>query len=496
MRSERRALDKLYKRRDRYEIPDWQREEVWGTDRQQLLVDSILRGWKLPKFYFLKTSEDPDEFDVVDGQQRLKAIWAFFDGDIALSEVSAAEFGGSRYEDLPEARSDAFDDYEIECDEITEASDADVKEFFQRLQAGLPLSSSEKLNSVHSRLRDYCTKVAKHAFFSETTAVSSRRYAYFDVVSKVVTLELEGLEAGLRYEDVRQVFLDNASFSGNSAVAKRIGNALDVLHASFPGRYPNFRNRTIVQSVITLVCHLLQAGMDSGQHDRLKTFVYEFLGDLSRQVELGQQATDIDYLTFQRTVNANVRSGAKTRQAVLLRKLFRQHPDFYSSLSASSTLAAGLKEDIDRLAASVRQLVTTCNERYAARNDEDLFKLTNKAVAALGALDSAVHSVDEYKRLIDDLYFVFREGPGQRLADQWPPSFVDVNDLRTMVRHDVDHGGAARAGSKRKALAAVFAKYAGVNSPEAVDPSQFPLVHANVLGALEADLQVLAKSLV
>jgi hypothetical protein len=25
----RRALDKVYKRRDRYEIPDWQRERVW-----------------------------------------------------------------------------------------------------------------------------------------------------------------------------------------------------------------------------------------------------------------------------------------------------------------------------------------------------------------------------------------------------------------------------------------------------------------------------------
>jgi len=38
---------------------------------------------------------------------------------------------------------------------------------------------------------------------------------------------------------------------------------------------------------------------------------------LSRQVELGHEATDSDYLTFQRTVNANVKSGAKTRQQIL-----------------------------------------------------------------------------------------------------------------------------------------------------------------------------------
>ena len=64
------ALDKLYKRRDRYEIPDWQRQEVWGADKERLLIGTILRGWKLPKFYFLKTNDDPEEFDVIDGQQR------------------------------------------------------------------------------------------------------------------------------------------------------------------------------------------------------------------------------------------------------------------------------------------------------------------------------------------------------------------------------------------------------------------------------------------
>ena len=90
MKSERRALDKLYKRRDRYDIPDWQRQEVWKVDKKRLLIDIILRGWKLPKFYFLKTHESPDEFDVVDGQQRLSAIIEFFDNNLTLRRVQQA----------------------------------------------------------------------------------------------------------------------------------------------------------------------------------------------------------------------------------------------------------------------------------------------------------------------------------------------------------------------------------------------------------------------
>jgi uncharacterized protein with ParB-like and HNH nuclease domain len=110
MLSKKRALDKIYKRRDRYEIPDWQRSEVWDTAKKQALVDSILRGWKLPKFYFLKTNEEPEEFEVVDGQQRLTTVFDFFDDVLPLSSKSAKQFGGARYSELPSTITDAFDD--------------------------------------------------------------------------------------------------------------------------------------------------------------------------------------------------------------------------------------------------------------------------------------------------------------------------------------------------------------------------------------------------
>src|ERR1700744_140014 len=114
MRSERIALDKIYKRRDRYEIPDWQREQVWNPAQQRALIDSILRCWKLPKFYFQKTSENPDTFEVVDGQQRLTEIWGFCDGKKERDDDPPAEFGGRTYAELSDKLSDQFDDYELE----------------------------------------------------------------------------------------------------------------------------------------------------------------------------------------------------------------------------------------------------------------------------------------------------------------------------------------------------------------------------------------------
>lgn len=495
MRSERRALDKLYKRRDRYEIPDWQRGAAWPVKKKRRLIDTILRGWKLPKFYFQKTHDNPNEFDVVDGQQRLTAIWEFFEGELKLSGEEKEQFGGVDYASLPEALSDAFDDYEIEYEEITNATDEDVKEFFKRLQEGLPLTSSERLNAVHSKLRDYCARAMKKAFFSKTTVISDKRHAFFDIVAKVVTLELEGLDAGLRIDDVVKVFEANASFSPQSAAAKRINKALKYLHGLFPGSFKPFRNRTIVQSVVTLVCHLQKAGMKPEQDNSLKEFIEFFLGELRKQVELGQDATDPDFLTFQRTVNANVKSGAQIRQTILLRKLFRRYPDFFSAFSQSAMIATGLAADSATLADTIRVLVAECNEFYAAKHGLDLFKPTNKTATGLAGLGSPVTSLDKYKNFIETLYFIFREGVGNRLDDQLPESFDDINKLRTMLQHDIDHGKAGKVAAKHKKLAAAFSKYSGVPSPDAVDPSRFALVQANILGALSADLTSLAKSL-
>ena len=81
-----RALDKLYKRRDRIEIPDWQRGKVWPLKKKQKLLDTILKGWHMPVLYFRKVGDET--FECVDGQQRLTAIWEFFDNKIALSEES------------------------------------------------------------------------------------------------------------------------------------------------------------------------------------------------------------------------------------------------------------------------------------------------------------------------------------------------------------------------------------------------------------------------
>jgi hypothetical protein len=486
----RRALDKIYKRRDRYDIPEWQRGEVWNDDRKKALIDSILRGWKLPKFYFVKVSEE--DYEVVDGQQRLSSIYEFFANTLPLSNESAKMFGGLFYKDLKTRVSDAFDDFEIEFDEIEDANEEELKEFFQRLQQGLPLTSSEKLNSVHSNFRDFCRKLSKHKFFTASIRLADTRLAHFDIAIKAAAIEVDGIDTGLRYDDLKSIFTSQKNFSQTSAVAKRLQAALDFLASAFPKQNARLKNRTIVQSMITLACRIVENKPTINLSKPIAKFMDSFLDGLSHQVELGQVATDFDLIRFQRSISANVKAGARIRQEVLLRKAFLSDPKIADAFSPAAIATSGVAQRASELANDIAEEIGRLNTAYAHVHGEDLFKSTNKTIQALTRIGKPLTNLNSYTFFIDDLYFLFRESIGQRLADRLPQSFVDVNTLRTDLQHDVDHGDEKKIRSKRKKIGDTFEKYAGVKSPQLLDPERFLLAQANLLSALDLDLLNLA----
>ena len=492
--SKKIAIDKLYKRRDRYEIPDWQREEVWDTTKKQSLIDSILRGWKLPKFYFQKIADESEEFEVVDGQQRLLAIFEFFDNSLQLSPESTKIFKGQYYRDLRAKISDSFDDFEIEYDEITDAEEEEIKEFFQRLQQGLPLTSSEKLNAVHSNLRNYCRELSNHSFLKTRVSFTDKRYSHFDLVSKVAVVEIEGIDTSLRFDDIKTVFESQVTFSSKSAIADRLRKTFDYLNKAFPSNSLELRNRSITQSIVTIAARIVANGKSAGSEKGFYNFVKVFMEEFLRQVELGVDATDQDYLIFQKSISANVRGGARTRNEIFLRKMLRINPMLAQLFEPTIVAESNIVKDIKRLSTLIAEHVEKINIAHAAKNGTDLFKPTNKTVAALRKIAVPISTYENYKDFIENLYFIFWEGVGERLNNV-PNSFTDVNVLRTDLEHDLDHGKKKKISAKRKEISAIFSKYSGAATPATIAPNHFPIVQANLLSSLEEDLRVLIKKI-
>ena len=491
MTTEKRAIDKIYKRRDRYDIPDWQRDKVWSPDQKQLLIDTILRGWQLPKFYFAKISSEPEQFEVVDGQQRLRTIYEFFDGLLTLSEKTAEMVGAETYEGLADRISDAFDDYEIWYDEITDSTEEELKEFFRRLQGGLSLTASEKLNAVHSNLTDFVRRLSKHRFFVEKVAIGDTRKAHFDIAAKVAAITVDGIDTGLRLPDLTKTFLANASFSEESNAGKLLAATFDFLDRTFPSRDPMLRNRSTIQSIATLASKLVEPNHEPGCESRFLEFCQHFGKQLAQQIEQGHKATDSDYLEYQRTISANIKAGAQIRHEILLRKLLLFDPNFARFLAAETVLTSNIQAEVSRLGESVASLIERVNDHHSSQTGDDLFKATNRTAAAIRRLHEPISEFPDYKALIDDLYFLFHEGVGPRLAGRVPQSFADINSLRTALHHDVDHGNASDVAKKRRKHGEAFRRYGGKGAPSGIAPEYFPVIQASILRALEADLKSL-----
>lgn len=127
--------------------PHFQRGSVWPPAARSYLIDSILRELPMPKIYFRTTVDlltKKSIREVVDGQQRLRAIIEFAGDKFVLSKV-AKEFQGSKYSTLLPELQTKFLSYPISVGQLLNATDADVFEVFARLNSyNVQLNAPEK----------------------------------------------------------------------------------------------------------------------------------------------------------------------------------------------------------------------------------------------------------------------------------------------------------------------------------------------------------------
>lgn len=126
--------------------PDFQRRSVWSPQGKTMLIDTIIRQLPMPKVY-MRTSIDLQtqisHREVVDGQQRLRAITEFSDDHLVLG-TRAKEFAGRKYSQLDAEFQEKFLAYTIGVEQLINAEDSDVLEVFSRLNSyTTPLNSAE-----------------------------------------------------------------------------------------------------------------------------------------------------------------------------------------------------------------------------------------------------------------------------------------------------------------------------------------------------------------
>jgi hypothetical protein len=127
--------------------PEYQRNYIYaegGGKREQAVIQSLLKGYPLGLIYFNKAGED--QFEVLDGQQRITSIGRFVTDKFAIMENGNPKLFSS----LPRDQQKKIGESPLliyEC----EGTETEIKQWFETINiAGVPLNAQELLNAIYS----------------------------------------------------------------------------------------------------------------------------------------------------------------------------------------------------------------------------------------------------------------------------------------------------------------------------------------------------------
>ncbi len=239
--------------------PDFQRRNNWPLSSKRYLIDTILRGLPIPPIY-VRTVSDPrtktQYREVVDGQQRIRTIREFMDGEIRLSKESN-EFSSLSYSDLEDDVQRAFMSYLIPVQQLFDADDKTVLSIFNRLNAyGLSLNQQEIRHGkfqggrYHGAFRWAAIQASDRwtVLWAEYGVVSKRqwvRMADDELVAQMLGVLLEGVKDGGQpyinrlYESYDDGMPEGTEANLDSVVDFIIKNFSEVLRTRLAGS-PHF----------------------------------------------------------------------------------------------------------------------------------------------------------------------------------------------------------------------------------------------------------------
>lgn len=241
--------------------PDYQRPAVWSSGQKQLLVDSILRGYDVPKFYWRQVSKKPVKYDVVDGQQRIRAICEFCDGKYRLPKdadpIDGFDVKGIRHDELPHELRIKWDTYNLDIVVMDGSDEDETREMFLRLQNGTSLKAQEKRNAMPGNMRDFVKTLAAHPVFS-ICGFSNSRFVYDQVAAQMALVELSGGPCNVKNADLNRMYEKNKDFDPNGVKARKCRKVLDFLYTAFPSKTPELERFNLI-SLYGMASQLLES---------------------------------------------------------------------------------------------------------------------------------------------------------------------------------------------------------------------------------------------
>ena len=186
----------------------YQRRSVWSEKDKVRLIETILLQLVIPELFFWKADTDPETgistTHIVDGQQRIKAIYSFINNEFKLKpqylldEGSKEKYANKYFKDLDTETRKTFWNYQLMIIEIDSAATRDdIITMFNRLNlTDYNLNDQEKRNSVSGEFAALAREISDNPLWDEKrlfTGPDVKRMKDVEFCASIILLHRKGI---------------------------------------------------------------------------------------------------------------------------------------------------------------------------------------------------------------------------------------------------------------------------------------------------------------
>ncbi len=294
---------------------EYQRAATWTTFQKQMFIDSILRGYSIPAFYFyLKGHFQPagedtqfPKYDVVDGQQRIRAIQEFREDGFDLLDPDKkddfkfpnfvqgeqCDWRGQPYSRLDANLKEKFLKQKIIIFEIKTDNKDKVRDLFIRLQGGTPLTAQDKRDAWPGQFTKYILQIAGKSALNKEEGRGTIGWPFFreivghtdprkkrTLAAQLVMIYFQKIESNqqelvsIKSHNIDKFYHHNIDFDDNNETARDFRKILEKLTHLIGNRAQKLKGHEAIHLI--LLVDLLTQGYTSSWEDHLLEAFIQF----------------------------------------------------------------------------------------------------------------------------------------------------------------------------------------------------------------------------
>ena len=275
---------------------DYQREKIWTTKQQELLLDSIIIDIDIPKLYIVEVKENKQfDFECIDGKQRMTTLLRFFKPDPDEESPLMINFLNKKYtykklkQDEPTIAK-RIEGYELSFSIYKPIEDEYVREMFRRLQFGIRLNSGELLKTRTGTIRDFIYKeIGNDGHFFRNTNLSVKRFSRPFTLAQICINSFSKAQENefvrARLQDIEDFFEDKHDLDKNDGNLIRLRDVLKEMDKAFKKDAYIISSRAIAVSAYLFVEELYQ-DKEFSLIPQFSQFFIKFLNEIKYNMDL------------------------------------------------------------------------------------------------------------------------------------------------------------------------------------------------------------------